>query len=63
MPEQPGRRRRRIAGHDHVAAQQLARALAPARQSEAFIAGLLHDIGIVLLARLRPQALTRTVRK
>lgn len=40
-----------------IAAQQLARALAPARQSEAFIAGLLHDIGIVLLARLRPQAL------
>lgn len=40
-----------------IVAQQLARALAPARQSEAFIAGLLHDIGVVLLARLRPQAL------
>lgn len=45
-----------------VAAQHLARRLAPASQAEAFIAGLLHDIGLVLLARLRPQALAELTR-
>ena len=40
-----------------VAATHLARQLAPARHAEAFIAGLLHDIGLVLLARLRPDAM------
>ena len=40
-----------------VAATHLARLLAPARHAEAFIAGLLHDIGLVLLARLRPEAM------
>jgi HD-like signal output (HDOD) protein len=41
-----------------VAATHLARQLAPARHADAFIAGLLHDIGLVLLARLRPEAMT-----
>lgn len=38
-----------------TAARQLAAALAPALQAEAFMAGLLHDIGLALLARLRPE--------
>jgi HD-like signal output (HDOD) protein len=39
------------------AGQRLARALAPALEAQAFMAGLLHDIGLVLMARLRPQTL------
>lgn len=38
-----------------VAAQELSRRAAAGVDAEAFMAGLLHDIGIVLLARLRPQ--------
>ena len=45
-----------------VAATHLARQLAPARQADAFIAGLLHDIGLVLLARLRPDAMAEIAR-
>lgn len=45
-----------------VAATHLARQLAPARQAEAFIGGLLHDIGLVLLARLRPEAMAEVAR-
>lgn len=39
-----------------VAAQALSRRVGAGVEAEAFMAGLLHDIGIVLLARLRPQA-------
>ena len=39
-----------------VAAQALARRVAPDLQAEAFIAGLLHDMGHLVQARLRPQA-------
>jgi HD-like signal output (HDOD) protein len=46
-----------------VAAMHLARHRAPARQAEAFIAGLLHDIGLVLLAKLRPQELAAVARQ
>jgi HD-like signal output (HDOD) protein len=39
------------------AAQQLARQLDSALAEEAFMAGLLHDLGVVVLAKLRPQGL------
>jgi HD-like signal output (HDOD) protein len=39
-----------------VAAQALSKRASAGVDAEAFMAGLLHDIGIVLLARLRPQA-------
>jgi len=41
------------------AAQALARRVAPALADEAFIAGLLHDLGIIVQWRLRPQWLAR----
>jgi HD-like signal output (HDOD) protein len=39
-----------------TAAQALSKRAGAGVDGEAFMAGLLHDIGIVLLARLRPQA-------
>jgi hypothetical protein len=36
------------------AAQELARAMAPCQREQAFMAGLLHDLGLLLLWRLRP---------
>lgn len=44
------------------AAQLLARQLAPALSDEAFMAGLLHDLGVLVLARLRPQGLAAWLR-
>jgi HD-like signal output (HDOD) protein len=43
-----------------VAASALARIARPALATEAFVAGLLHDLGVALLARLDPEAM-RTV--
>lgn len=40
-----------------LSAQELSRRQCCGVDGEAFMAGLLHDIGLVLLARLRPQAL------
>jgi len=40
-----------------VAAQSLSKLTGAGCDGEAFMAGLLHDIGIVLMARLRPQAM------
>lgn len=41
------------------AAEQLSRLSGAGVEAEAFMAGLLHDIGLVLLARLRPQDMQR----
>ena len=45
------------------AAQALARATAPALANNAFVAGLLHDLGLIVQWRLRPAGLTEWRRR
>lgn len=44
-----------------LSAEQLARLRRPQLASEAFIAGLLHDLGAILQARIDPEGLRRTI--